>query len=512
MSVRLPTSPARQPHPVPDPTKWWRMAAYLFLGLGLLLRVVVWWQQRSIVLDEANLIRNYVERSYGQLFHSLDYEQYAPPLFSVAVKACIQAFGNNELSVRLFPLLCSMATLVLFRRMAQRWLPAPFACLALAFVAFGAVFIDYATECKQYATDGFVALGLLEVAHAAGGRRLTTPWALALTGLGAVAVWLSMPAVFVLAGIGCGWLARSIRAQDRQTTVRLFLVGAGWAASFLVYFFLLLKASTQLSNLQTFHREHFLAFPPRSLEELRLLLRQLQLIADRAIGKTVLALVLATVGFALGVWQAIKRREEPFWFFFFPIAACLTASAMHYYSLIPRLTLFFLPLVVVLVFQGLAQITAARLPRVVVLGLTVAVLANQQQLRHLFTPFYGDYAEVRSGLEYIAGHQRPGDVVFLNYNVSPIGRYYLHHRTPAIRLNAVVLQPLPPASLTDLSALIPADLQRLRGQGVGRVWLLYDRRDESFSAMAASQGRIIQRADFERGYVLLLAFSPSAAL
>ena len=70
--------------------------------------------------------------------------------------------------MRLFPLLCSMATLVLFGRLVRRWLPPAFACLALGSVAFGHVFLDYATECKQYASDGFVALGLLEMADIIG--------------------------------------------------------------------------------------------------------------------------------------------------------------------------------------------------------------------------------------------------------------------------------------------------------------------------------------------------------
>ena len=51
------------------------------MALGLLLRAVVWAQQRSIVLDEANLIRNYVERNYGQLFQPLDYERTRRPCF-----------------------------------------------------------------------------------------------------------------------------------------------------------------------------------------------------------------------------------------------------------------------------------------------------------------------------------------------------------------------------------------------------------------------------------------------
>ena len=488
--------------------QWWVWVSALIIGLGLLLRLVVWWQQRSIALDEANLIRNYVERSYGQLFQNLDYAQYAPPLFSVVVKTCIGLFGNNELSVRLFPLLCSGATLVLFRQLVQRWLPLPFAALALASVAFGGLFIDYATECKQYATEGFVALGLLEVAHWAGRRPLTSRLALGLAALGAAAVWLSMTAVFVLASIGLWWLTRSLLARDYRTTRRLVLMGASWGGSFLVYFFLLLKANAESTYLQQFHHEYFLAFPPLSRDDLHLLSGQLAGIADRAIGKTVLAMALAGVGAAVGTWQLLRRRDELFWLILVPVLVCLTASALHYYSLIHRLTLFFLPLVIVVVFLGLATLATRRVPFVVLIGLSLVVLGNQQRLRHLFKPFYGDYAEVRTGMQYIARHQRPGETAFMNYNVSPVAYYYLRLRTPPLHLDSVVLQQ-PHPSPTDL---FEDAIGQMRQQGQGRVWLLYDRADESISTLAAAQGRILDRFNFERGYVLLVEFAtPDAA-
>lgn len=483
----------------------WRWVSYLVLGVGLLLRLVVWGQQRSMVLDEANLVRNFVERSYDQLFQPLGYEQYAPPLFSVIVKACIGAFGNNELTVRLFPLLCSMATLMLFRRLAWRWLAAPFACLALAFVGFGSLFLDYATECKQYASDGLVALALLEAAHWASRRRFTPAVALALAGLGMAAVWLSMPAVFVLAGVGLWLLTESLRDRDYRKAALVAAVGAGWGLSFLAYFFLLLKTSAGLSNLQTFHREYFLAFPPLSKDDWHLLGAQLQLIADRAIGKTVLAVALCGVGFAVGAWHAIVKLKEPFWLFLVPILACLAASALRYYSLIPRLTLFFLPLVVLLVFLGFTVLSTRRLPRLLLVVLSVVVLGNQQRLRAFFSPFYGDYAEVRDGLEYIAREQRPGEVAFMNYNVAPIARYYTAHRQPPLRLQALVLQE-PRASATDI---FQDAIVQLRQQGTARAWILYDRADESASAFAATQGRVLKRHNFERGYVLLLQFAPA---
>ena len=81
MLISPPADVVQQPNYALRDSRWWFWAGYAVLALGLLLRAVVWAQQRSIVLDEANLIRNYVERSYGQLFQPLDYERTRHPCF-----------------------------------------------------------------------------------------------------------------------------------------------------------------------------------------------------------------------------------------------------------------------------------------------------------------------------------------------------------------------------------------------------------------------------------------------
>ena len=87
-----------------------RQTAWAVAGVGVLLRLVVWGQARSVYLDEVNLLRNFLERDYAGLFRPLGYEQYAPPLFSVLMKAVVQALGTGERAIRLVPVLagCGM--------------------------------------------------------------------------------------------------------------------------------------------------------------------------------------------------------------------------------------------------------------------------------------------------------------------------------------------------------------------------------------------------------------------
>lgn len=139
-----------------------RLAKWLVL-FGILLRLTVYMQQRSIVIDEASLIMNCVEHDYASLWGRLDYYQYCPPIFTTIVKSLIILGGNNELMARLFPLLAGIISLLLFYRLCWRFLSPIAAIFALAIASFSPYFLEYHVLCKQYASDGMVALLLISL-------------------------------------------------------------------------------------------------------------------------------------------------------------------------------------------------------------------------------------------------------------------------------------------------------------------------------------------------------------
>lgn len=69
---------------------------------------------RSLWADEAVLALNIVNRSYLELLQPLDYDQAAPIGFLIVEKFAVQLFGDNEYSLRLFPLLSGIISLLLF--------------------------------------------------------------------------------------------------------------------------------------------------------------------------------------------------------------------------------------------------------------------------------------------------------------------------------------------------------------------------------------------------------------
>src|ERR1700722_20601703 len=161
--------------------------------LGAALRFRQYLANRSLWLDEAMLSLNIVHRSFAQLWQPLDHKQGAPVGFLGIEKWAVTMFGTSEYALRLFPLLAGIVSIVLFYLLARRVVRSMAVPLALALFALSPTLIYYASEVKQYSSDVAVALLLVYLA--------VTKRILLLGICGAVAIWFSHPAVFVLGGI-----------------------------------------------------------------------------------------------------------------------------------------------------------------------------------------------------------------------------------------------------------------------------------------------------------------------
>ena len=265
----------------------------MLLGLGLLLRLVVYGQNRSLRIDEANLALNIIERNGLEFFQSLDYKQYCPPLQQLFFKTAVNLGGINEWALKILPLLSGIAALLLLYLLAKKWLDnGPILWYLLGLIACSHLMIRYSTELKQYSTDAAVALFLLWYA----GRSLYKTWVskdyLLWAGLGMVAIWGSMPSIFILAALG-------VVRLWRQPSWYLVGLGAFWVFHFWVYFWLILRQDATTDYLQNFHEAYFWKGLPTSLaawqHNFKLLINILTSVTDR----TVLWLLLAA---GLGYW------------------------------------------------------------------------------------------------------------------------------------------------------------------------------------------------------------------
>lgn len=204
------------------------------ITVGCTFRVVHYSAVRSLWIDEARLAINILSRTYGGLAQPLDYDQAAPVVFLWLEKCLSELFGASEPVLRLLPFMAGVLGFVLTYPLARRFVSSRSALLALAMSATGPFLIYYANEVKPYGLDMLVAITLTWL----GARwlqegRIVLPWALLTAGT--VAVWISMPAPFVLAGIVAATLMcsdKDLAHRLRASAVAATLWGLSFAAAF----------------------------------------------------------------------------------------------------------------------------------------------------------------------------------------------------------------------------------------------------------------------------------------
>ncbi|GGF10338.1 glycosyltransferase family 39 protein [Hymenobacter cavernae] len=232
-------------------TVWWWLALGAVL-VGVTLRVWQWWLGTSFFIDELAVIHNLVSRPVGALVSTpLDEAQVAPPLFLVVEQACLKVFGSSELSLRLPPLLASLAALLLLWAVARHVLDARMVPLALLTFAVGFTFVHYSNQVKQYASDTTVSLLVLWLALRLRDVRAPSArfWvAAALAGL--VLPFYSQASLMFFAGCGAALLLLAFLDLGRPRLRATLAVVGAWAVGSLLS--LVLAKQTLLSTDQAF--------------------------------------------------------------------------------------------------------------------------------------------------------------------------------------------------------------------------------------------------------------------
>jgi hypothetical protein len=255
----------------------------------------------------------------------------------MAAKAFGEFFGFGERALRLPALLggiLAIGGLVLAGKRLKLgwWLLLP---LALAFL--NPEVLRYVGEVKPYSID----LGVAALLTAMALDRKRYKWSTWMA-IGALAVWLSLPSVFLLGAVGISFLAvpieQALKKQQRER-ISWIIVITCWLVSFAVLYFMVLHPAIGSAYLNNYHDAYFLPFPQKDypwsqLSDLLLSIPKL------TFGFTVIAIFFGTGSLLIG-W--LKSSWFQRILFTGPLMLVLAASGFGFYSLIPRLMLFILP-------------------------------------------------------------------------------------------------------------------------------------------------------------------------
>jgi len=457
-----------------------RLLMVLSLGIGVALRLLQYAVNRSLWLDEALLVSNFLDRSWAGLLEPFHRGQTAPLGFLALVKGMAEVLGRSELVLRLPSLLAGLATLVILPRVARRYTTGRALPFAVSIVALSPFLVYYSSEIKQYAFDALLSLLVLWLAHDLARRPRDGRVAAAFLLTGAVGVWFSQPVVFMLAGAGIVLSIRALRRGDRAALLALIGLGAGWLASFAGAYLVSRHQLEDPAYMQSFWHAGFLPLAPRDAREWAWLPRMMARAFREPMGimgkddslLSKAAAAGAIAAFAAGCAWMWRHRRLRLALLLAPAGAALAASAARAYPFGSeylsggRVLVFLIPSLAFVMAEGIAA-----LPRMVrgsggkaaMVAAAVLALLPAGAYAALSVPHLR--AEARTLLEWVNEERRPGDVMYVYYNGQAVFEYYAP-RYGWTRANTVAgaCARFHPQGYID-------DLARLRGRA--RVWLLF---------------------------------------
>lgn len=440
--------------------------ALLLIGVGL--RVGQYAMGEALWYDELALARNLVERPFHELVASpLEYAQVAPPGFLLLEKVAITALGNNEYALRLFPLLCALASLPLFAYVARRTLTPAAALLAVTLFSLSPRLIAFAAQAKQYSTDVAITLLVTTLMLRWGERQPVKhafPSAALLGAVGLVVVWFSHAAVLVLAGLGVA-LSFEANHRERLSLRNLAPIAILWSIGMLAVVTLGLHnmSSSTHAYMQAYWSNEFMPLPPESAGEVLWIWR-----AFRGFFQREFRYLFPAAGvllMLLGAVSLIRLRRWPALVILAPLGVALVASAARQYPFGERVSLFLLPGILLLAVEGVDRVrhTVATWWRP--LGAMVLTVATAVPVYALYA-YYPMYPkkEIPDVLAYVHAHRQPEDAVYVYYNAEhAVGYYGPRYGLP---LQAVIIGRCPGGDARRLLT----ELDQFRGRP--RLWVI----------------------------------------
>ncbi|MES2478285.1 MAG: glycosyltransferase family 39 protein [Bacteroidota bacterium] len=393
----------------------YNFVALLLIALGIIFRLVMFYQNRDLIIDEANVVRNIYERNFFGLLKPLSYEQYAPPIYLWALEINSFIFGYSEQAMRLVALLCGIGSLFLFWSLLTKVLPKNSLWLPLGLLCFAPILVRYSAEVKQYVPDAFVAIALvfaaLKIDLASSSRR---KFVLSWICIGSIAIWASQPSVFILASVGFYYFIQVVQQKRWDDLKALSLIALVWFAQFGLYYELILKTQINSAYLQNYHREYFLFPSPATDAEWEHNWERLKEILHNTAGYNQYSHYACIFLILIGSLSLLEKSLKLFALLAFPIVFTLIAAAASQFSLIERVVIFILPFTMILMGYGFSLIMGIGFKSVqLIVFLFGAYVLNEYNLKSLFSEKF-NFQELTTGMDYIKSKGGQGKELYVD--------------------------------------------------------------------------------------------------
>ncbi len=453
--------PTSRRHSTTDLLLWTALAA------GAVLRIARWWHWRALWLDEIYLARSITHRSLsGLLLHPLEDWQAAPAGFLAMVYAISRTLGNAERWLRLPSILFGLACLPLMLAVSRRVLGKGGAVIALTAFSLLGPLIYYSNELKPYSCDvaASLAITLLTLRWAENPTpRRTTAAAI----IGALAIFFSFPAIFVLAGAAIWMLWKR---RERDAIARAAIIFSAWALALAADYFIFLRPQTfgdAHSHLVQYWTAQNAFMPTDPVDALRWLFPALSAVAASPGAMWLAFPDVALIGLIVGSAIALARRSDLL-LILSPLPRALAASALRQYPFADRLALFFVPQYLILIAAAVESLWTrlpAKVAAVAIASLMILPSADRAWTQLLHLPGREESLLI---YEWVAQRYRAGDEIYLSHFAEPSFDYYAPQSAWPLDVRSAGLLRIQP-NLTEPRQVLD-DAETMSGHR--RVWVI----------------------------------------
>jgi len=448
-----------------------KYAPLAIICFGVLVRLSQYLANRSLWYDEAALALNIVNRSYLDLVKALDYNQAAPPLFLWIEKFNIQLLGNNEYALRFFPFICGIVSIFCFYKLAKYFTSGWVIVCAMILFSCLSQPVYFATEAKQYSSDLAIALAfslwLFHLRH----KPLRWQQKIGLASLGAIAIWISHPIIFTLAGFELAYLALAKASERKSLILNRLPVYLVWLTSFALLYFLTISATLGNETLVNSWGKRY----PNSIFDIIWLLDSLGRFFHKPLGFLGKVDGLAILPFLIGCIYYWRKQRGYFLVLAAPTVITLVASYLEKYPFRERLILFLVPFFILMIAEGIVVLlTKPKRRSLRIFGGAIALIV-------LLTPCVNaaqwiiqpqQIAEIRPVTQYLQANRQPNDLIYVYTKCQFQFRYYADRIGMDRADYQIGMASIPKRSHFSEEQVIPFRQEIAPLQGNQRVWLI----------------------------------------
>jgi Dolichyl-phosphate-mannose-protein mannosyltransferase len=438
--------------------KLWIFGLIILLATGL--RIANYLANHSLVHDEAADAVNLIHRSYGELRKPLDFWVVAPIGFLYAEKFVGQLFGYSEYSLRLIPLLAGIALVPAFLWIVDDLFDFTAAWIGGLLLATCWRLIEWSARVKPYAIEPLLALVTIYIICRGIRRGWPVRYLLLAALWGAVTQWFSFPMILVLAGVGGVAVIDAMIRGNWRITLVLVAIGVLWVGIFAMDLTLAMNIGSTKGHVDRLWDAYFMPHSWRAIVWIPWVITMIFRETVR-LGPWEGLPVIVLVGSFLIVQ---RRRGWPVLLAIAPIVPAMLAAAVNKYPFGDRLALYIVPLLVLIIAAGIAELLRWRslLARLLGAGLFLVMFLPDLGIaaaRAIHPPALDDNRLVYA---YIVAHHQSDDGVYVSFFAIPSYDYY----APRLELDRL------PAELG--RGMDPGELKSDLDQLSGRVWIVSD--------------------------------------